>query len=84
MIGGTEDLSSYNLAKKIRVKGIAASSSSTGASTAVRLSPKLDYIIYATGSDWIKGLNELDNITKPKIGGMKILSSDLRELTVKL
>lgn len=57
MIGGSEDLCSYNLVKKIKVKTIVSLSSSIGASTAVKLSPTLDYVIYATGSDWLKGLS---------------------------
>jgi hypothetical protein len=47
------------LSKKVKTKTIASSSSSVGACTAVRLSPKIEYMIYATGSDWLRGLNEL-------------------------
>ncbi len=59
IIGGSEDLAAYNTSKKTKVKTIASSSSSTGATTAVKLSPKVDYLAFATGTDWLKGLNEL-------------------------
>jgi hypothetical protein len=49
----------YNLNKKTRVRPLATSGSSTGAITAVRLSPKQEYVAFATGTDWLKGIHEL-------------------------
>ncbi len=59
IVGGTEDLSSYNLIKKSKSLTYITSSSTTGATTAARLSPKLDLIAVATGTDWTKGIHEL-------------------------
>jgi hypothetical protein len=59
LIGGSEDMGIYNLNKKTRVRPLATSGSSTGAITAVRLSPKQEYVAFATGTDWLKGIHEL-------------------------
>lgn len=59
LIGGTEDLTAYNIAKKSKGNTYSTPNSSTGAATAMRLSPKLEYLVYATGTDWNKGINEL-------------------------
>lgn len=59
IIGGTEDLAAYNTNKRTKVKTLSSSSTSTGATTAVKISPKVDYVAFATGTDWLKGLNEL-------------------------
>lgn len=59
LIGGTEDLTAYNIAKRSKGNSYASSNNSTGAATAMRLSPRLDFLVYATGTDWTKGINEL-------------------------
>lgn len=59
LIGGTEDLTAYNIVKRSKGNTYSTSNSSTGAATAMRLSPKLDYLVYATGTDWNKGIHEL-------------------------
>lgn len=83
LIGGSDDLSSYNILKKSKGNTYSNCSSSVGATTAVRLSPKLDYIVYATGSDWTKGIHELENMKKPKICLAKLSMNDLKDLTSK-
>jgi hypothetical protein len=83
VIGGTDDLSVYNYAKKSKAKTICNANSTIGATTAVRLSPKSDYIAYATGSDWLKGLHELETLKKPKITVWKLTNSDLSEFISK-
>lgn len=83
MIGGTEDLSAYNIIKKNKGTTYISTSASIGAATAVRLSSRLDFIVYATGSDWTKGIHELENLKKPKIGVTKLTSSDLRDYVSK-
>jgi hypothetical protein len=57
LIGGSDDLSSYNTNKRNKGNTYSTASTSIGATTAVRLSPKLDYIVYANGSDWTKGIH---------------------------
>ena len=57
MIGGSQDLAAYNTVKKTKVKTLASLSTTTGATTAVKISPKVDFIAFATGTDWLKGLN---------------------------
>ena len=57
LIGGSDDLAVYNLIKKSKMKTLASSGTSTGATTAVRISPRQDYVAYATGTDWLKGIN---------------------------
>jgi hypothetical protein len=43
----------------MKSKTFVPNSTSTGATTFVKLSPKSDYLVYATGTDWLKGLHEL-------------------------
>ena len=83
LIGGTDDLCSWNMNKKHKGATITASTSSIGAATASRLSPKLDLIAFATGTDWCKGMHELDNLKRPKVAVIRVSQSDLREWTVK-
>jgi hypothetical protein len=83
LIGGSDDLSSYNILKKSKGNTYSNASSSVGACTAVRLSPRLEYIVYATGSDWTKGIHELENMKKPKICVSKLTTSDLKDLSTK-
>jgi hypothetical protein len=45
------------------------------------MNPKMDLVVYATGSDWLKGLYELETLKKPKIAVVKLSNSDLREWT---
>lgn len=80
---GTEDIVVFNNIKKMKCKSLITSSSNVPAGTAVRISPKNQYIAYAVGSDWTKGLYELENIKKPKIFVVKINNSDLNEFTSK-
>ncbi len=57
LIGGSEDLAAYNTIKKTKVKTITSVSTTTGSTTAVKICPKTEYIAFATGTDWLKGLN---------------------------
>ena len=75
VVGGGEDLGGINIRKNSKSKTYASISSTTGAITAARLSPKLDYLAYATGTDWMMGLKELEGIKKPTIAVSKITSS---------
>jgi hypothetical protein len=83
IIGGSEDMAIFNTNKKSKVKTLATAGTSTGAGTAVRLSPKNDYVAFATGSDWLKGLYELESIKKPRIAVVKLTSSDLNDFIAK-
>lgn len=83
IFAGTEEIAIYNTTKKSKVKTLTTNSTGTGAGTAVRISPKNDYIAYATGSDWIKGLYELETIKKPRIGVVKLSNSELNEYVTK-
>ncbi len=59
MIGGSDDLGIYNSCKKTKSKTVTTANTTVGATTAVRIGPKNEYIAYATGCDWLKGLYEL-------------------------
>jgi WD40 repeat protein len=83
VIGGTEEISIYNTQKKSKARALASNNSTTGAGTAIKLSPKNEYVAFATGTDWIKGLSELEGIKKPKIGVVKLSNSDLSEFVAK-
>jgi uncharacterized protein with WD repeat len=83
VIGGSEDINIFNTNKRSKVKSLATTGQSQGAGTAVRISPKNDYIAYATGSDWLKGLYELETIKKPKIAVVKLTVQDLNDYTSK-
>lgn len=72
MVGGSEDLAGFNLSNKSKVGSYINQNSTTGAITAVRLRPKLDYMAVGTGSDWLKGLHELETIKRPKIVIIKL------------
>lgn len=80
LAGGTDDLGGINIRKNSKSKTYATASTTQGAITAARLSPKLDYVAYATGSDWIQGLRELDHMKQPTIGVAKITSNELHDL----
>lgn len=83
IIGGSEDLGIFNTIKKSKVKTLATAGSATGAGTAVRISPKNEYVAYATGSDWLRGLYELESIKKPRIAVVKLSNSDLNDFIAK-
>lgn len=83
LFGGTDDLCSWNIFKRSKGITITSSSSSIGAATAVRISPKQDFVAYATGTDWCKGMHELDHLKKPRIAVTPISQSDLKTLTSK-
>ena len=65
LIGGTQNLCPNNLKSKRIGLTIIESSKSIGATTAARFSPNLDFIAFATGTDWHKGIQELGGIKKP-------------------
>lgn len=69
----------YNLNKRSKVKTLSSSNSNVSATTAVRISPNQDYVAFATGTDWLKGLNELDNIKKPRLTVMKLDSKEIKD-----
>lgn len=79
-IGGTEELGIYNHIRRAKVKTL-VSASQTAATTAVSFSPKHDYIAYAVGSDWLKGIYELETMKRPKIGVVKLSSADMSSFT---
>ena len=82
MTGGSDDLRGGNLYKKSAMHPISSTTSSVGATTAVRLSPDLDFVAFATGCDWLKGLHELDTMKRPRIAVVKMTSQDLKDLTI--
>jgi hypothetical protein len=49
--------------------------------TAGTISYDGEYVFYATGSDWIKGLDELSEVKKPKLYAIKISTSDVSGTT---
>ena len=65
LIGGTQNLCPTYLKSKRNGLTITEASKSIGATTAARFSPTLDYIAFATGTDWNKGIKELEGIKKP-------------------
>lgn len=81
-IGGSEDLGIYNHYKKLKVKNLTPSSQS-GASTAVSFSPKYDYVAFAVGSDWLKGIYELETVKRAKIGVAKLSNTDMLSFTTR-
>ena len=83
LIGGSEDLSSYNMLKKTKGTTISAASSTIGAATAVRISPRMDFVAFSTGSDWTKGIHELESLRRPRIGVVKLTAGDLKTLTAR-
>lgn len=52
LVGGSDDLKSYNTNKKSIVTTYVQGNSVT----AVRVSPNGDFLAYATGYDWAKGI----------------------------
>ena len=83
LIGGSEDLSSYNILKKSKGTTISAATSTYGAATAVRISPRMDFVAFSTGSDWTKGIHELESLRRPRIGVVKLTAGDLKTLTAR-
>ena len=59
LVGGTEELATWNISKRNKGANISVSTSSVGAATASKIHPKQDLIAYATGTDWCKGMYEL-------------------------
>ena len=82
-VGGTENLESYNLVAKNKADTITSSTSSIGATTAVRISPKQDFLVFATGTDWTKGIYVLETLKRPKIALIKLTPGDIKNLTMK-
>ena len=82
-VGGTENLQSYNLVSKNKVDTVTTTTSSVGACNAIRISPKQDYVVYATGTDWTKGIHELENLKRPRIGLVKLSQGDVKRLTMR-
>lgn len=83
VVGGSEDMVIFNNNKKLKARNISTALGTIGAGTAVRISPKNDYIAFATGCDWLKGLYELESIKKPRIGVAKLNSVDLNDCVSK-
>lgn len=81
LVGGTDNLRTFNLSTKNEGPMITSSSTSIGATTAVRLSPNLEFVAFATGTDWCKGIHELDHIKKPLVSVIRLNESELRKLT---
>lgn len=83
MIGGSEDLALYNILKRSKTKTLTAYSTQVGSSTACRINPKNEYIAFATGIDWLRGIQDLEYIKRPRIGVVKLSNSDLIDLVAK-
>lgn len=83
IVGGSEEMVIFNTNKKSKAKTLTIANTTTGAATAVRISPRNEYIAFATGCDWLKGLYELETIKKPRITVGKLSSNDLNECTSK-
>lgn len=69
--------------KRSKVKTLATSSTQVGASTACRFSPKNDYVAFATGNDWLRGIQELEFVKRPRVGVVKLSNSDLTDFVAK-
>lgn len=83
VVGGTEDTVIFNTNKRSKAKNVVTSSGIIGATTAARVSPRNDFIAFATGCDWLKGLYELENIKKPRVSVARLSNADLNECTSK-
>jgi hypothetical protein len=83
VVGGGEEIAVLNTVKRTKVRALASKDSSTGAGTAIRLSPHNQYIAFATGSDWSKGLYGLEDTKKPRIAVVKLSNIDLCEFIAK-
>ena len=81
MVGGSEELSIWNIIKRTKGATISSVSSSIGATTAARICPKQEFVAFATGTDWCKGLYELEGLKRPKISVIKLATSDMRDAT---
>jgi len=78
-VGGTDDYAVFNIHKKLRSKGLVNPNSAVGSTTASKIHPNNKYIAFANGTDWAKGIQELENIKKPKITLYRILGGELNE-----
>lgn len=77
-VGGTIDAVIYNLCLTERAKDVKPSNSSSYYPvTASCFSPNYDTLVYASGTDWNEGIDELNSIKRPKIIAIKISNSDL-------
>ena len=69
---GSEETGMFEITKNKKIKNITTANSVT----AVKVSPDSDFLLYACGSDWLKGLDELNDAKKAKLVGVKLTSSD--------
>jgi hypothetical protein len=51
-----------------------------GASTAIKISPNLEFVAVCTGSDWSKGLGELQCLRKPRVIVSRLTMDQLKKL----
>jgi hypothetical protein len=51
-----------------------------GASTAIKISPNLDFVVVCTGSDWTKGLAELECLRKPRVIVSRLTMNQLKKM----
>lgn len=70
--GGSEESGMFDITKNKKVKNLTSASTVT----AVKVSSDCEFMIYATGSDWIKGVDELNDAKKAKLIGLKVTTSD--------
>lgn len=82
-IGGSDDLGVYNNYKKSKVQTLAPISQLIGATTAVSFSPGSDYVAFAVGTDWLKGIHELEGMKRARIGVTKLSKNDMLTYTTK-
>lgn len=78
-VGGSEDLGVYNPAKKTKVKTIVQNNPTT----AVSFNPNHQFMAYAVGTDWLRGLVELEQPKRPKITVVKMAEKDVMDYTTR-
>ena len=72
MYGGTEETGVYDLLRDKKARTITTNLTTT----CVRMNPDCEYLVYGVGSDWMKGMEEMEQSKKCRLIGMKISSSD--------
>jgi hypothetical protein len=71
---GTTETGIYNPDKNLKLKTITTNEKSV---TSVAISPECEYYVYCFGSDWCKGLEELNTYSAVKINVGRINTSDV-------
>jgi hypothetical protein len=81
-IGGGMEGAVWNMSEPSKAKCI-KDKDSTGfqSFTAAKFSSDYSYIIYATGYDWMEGVNGLENAKRPKIYAYKFSTEEMKTMT---